>query len=199
MATDYTTSTYVGGSLVTAALQSAADTYYDGMPLKYVVTPTAAAGGSNTGNGTCTVLSAGKDVPSGAYTVTFTAALVAKITDPDGKVLRIDLTVTDGGATAFNVDGLKFTLTDGATAWVATDTFTITVGTAGTYAYTATEPEVICWETKTLSSAGKLLCAVAGSEILDGALVSDSNAALTVTNAMRSKLKDNGIVLRKEA
>ena len=143
--TQLTGSDGIAGKWNTKVLPLVADTYYKGMPLGYFIAPTAAAGGTNTGDGTCTAITATEEVPVGAYTITFTAALVAKIDDPDGKELRNDLTVPNGGAEAFNVDGLCFTLTDGATAWIAGDTFTITVGTAGAYAYTTEKPQVIYW------------------------------------------------------
>jgi hypothetical protein len=65
------------------------------------------------------------------------------------------------------------------------------------YAYNATAPEVIVYEEKSLAATGSLLCAVAGSDFPEGSIVDDSNAALTVTDAIRASLLKNGIRPRR--
>ncbi len=64
------------------------------------------------------------------------------------------------------------------------------------YEYSASAIQGIVWEDKTLSSEGLLLVAVSGSEILESALVDDSDAALTVTDDLRNSALTNGIILR---
>jgi hypothetical protein len=76
--------------------------------------------GGNTGNGTMgavTVTSAAV----GAYTVTFTSATAFNVTGPAGSV------GSGTTGTLFNTGGLSFTITAGATPFVAGDGFTITV------------------------------------------------------------------------
>lgn len=95
---------------------------------------TAAADGDNTGDGTCTVLSApGQPVP-GDWVLECTAAVadggVFKLTDPDGVVAQTAITMTpgSGGATAIvSTAGINFTLTDGTADFAVGDKFTISV------------------------------------------------------------------------
>jgi phage tail sheath gpL-like len=94
---------------------------------------TSAAGGSNVGNGTCTVLSVtGTPVP-GAWSLVVNTAVanggVWTLTDPDGNVISTSVTMTPGvgGATVINVGGIQFTLTDASTDFAVGDKFTITV------------------------------------------------------------------------
>ena len=65
-----------------------------------------------------------------------------------------------------------------------------------TWKYNATAPEVIAWEDVTLSSSGELLCLVSGSEFLEADIVDDTNATLTITDAIRASFLQNGIILR---
>jgi hypothetical protein len=116
---------------------SGAKTYLAGTILaKPVVTatPTAAAG-TNTGNGTCTVLSviAGPTIPQvGGYVLKCVTAVtnggVFQLSNPAGQILHTGLTMTvgAGAATVFSVSGLRFTLTDGSTDFAVGDLFTIT-------------------------------------------------------------------------
>ncbi len=95
----------------------------------------ATADGSNTGNGTITLATvAGIDaegqrvIPkAGTWLFTLTAALVGKITDPDGNETVVDIALNDGTTTVVLFNGLQFTVTDGGTAFVATDFFTLVV------------------------------------------------------------------------
>lgn len=82
------------------------------------------AGGGNTGNGT---ISAGPTVTAGvakngAFTVELTGATTFNVYDPDGLQLKPGTT-----GTAYSDAGIGFTITAGGTAFVAGDTFTITV------------------------------------------------------------------------
>jgi hypothetical protein len=97
-----------------------------------------AADGGNTGDGTVTVASVvgldnlgNKIIPKiGAYVFELTAALIGKITDPDGVDIVTGIAITDGGAAIIQFAGLIFTVTDGAIAFVSGDKFTITVATS---------------------------------------------------------------------
>jgi hypothetical protein len=84
-------------------------------------------GPTDTGNGTCSVITTSTTTPPtpGVYTFTFTNATTATGVDPNGNAVA-NLTV---GA-AYNSAGLNFTITAGSSAFVAGDTFTITVGVA---------------------------------------------------------------------
>lgn len=91
---------------------------------------TAAAAAGNTGNGTMGAVTVSKGAVAGTYRVVIIepGANVGTFTleNPDG------VTVGRGAvATAFSGAGLAFTLADGATDFVAGDTFNITVA-AGT-------------------------------------------------------------------
>lgn len=83
---------------------------------------TAQAAPANTGTGTIGALatSAGRQI--GAYVVKAKTATTFSVTDPEGTALP------DAAAgAAYNQHGLAFTITAGGTAFVAGDTFTITV------------------------------------------------------------------------
>lgn len=82
----------------------------------------AVAGGGNTGNGTISAVTSDPDLSKpGDYTVEFTAATAFNVYDPDGYQLKPGAT-----GTAYSDQGIGFTITAGATAFVAGDTFTIT-------------------------------------------------------------------------
>ena len=91
---------------------------------------TAAAVAGNTGNGTVTpdaqtpVLAKGK---AGAYVVKFTAANAFDVYTPDGTKL------SSGQIGAAYADQIKFASAAGATAFVAGDSFTVTVNAADVY------------------------------------------------------------------
>ena len=97
---------------------------------------TAAAGESNTGDGTCTalaVLPGDGSAVVGAYNLECTAEAAHggtfKLEDPNGKLISDNLVMTasTGVATVLNAGGLTFTLTDGAEDFDTGDTFAITV------------------------------------------------------------------------
>lgn len=104
------------------------------------LTVVAAADAGNTGDGTVTdaTVVEGPIVPLvGAYVLTCTAAVANggtfKLEDPNGRLVADNLVLTAGAgaATVFEVGGLKFTVTDGATDFVAGDLFTLTVAADG--------------------------------------------------------------------
>lgn len=97
-----------------------------GCTLTQTLTATAAALGTNTGNGTMGSITASAGAKVGRYTLTIVEpaanAGAFVVTDPDG------VQIGDGAvASAFSAGGLAFTLADGATDFVAGDSFAITV------------------------------------------------------------------------
>lgn len=87
---------------------------------------TAAALGTNTGNGVMGAITVGAAARAGVYTLTVIEPAANAgafiVEDPDG------VQVGDGAVgAAFNAGGLAFTLADGATDFVAGDSFAITV------------------------------------------------------------------------
>lgn len=89
----------------------------------------AAAGEDNTGNGTIGTISAGAAAKQGTYNLVATGATTFSVTDPEGNALPA---ATVG--TAYSQSGIAFTITAGATAFAADDTFTLDVADAvGTY------------------------------------------------------------------
>jgi hypothetical protein len=81
-----------------------------------------AAGADNTGNGTLGTVTLGSAPLFGIYTLTATAATTFTVTDPEGDA-QPNATV----GSAYASDTINFTITAGATAFVAGDTFTIEV------------------------------------------------------------------------
>ncbi len=194
--TTYNTESLIGGEIRTDQAELAADTYYKGMPLQYdfTVPTTGTAGGSNVGDGTCTVVAAiagGQPLAIGTYTLTCTAEVTNggtfSLTNPGGVVMADALIMTAGAAaaTVFNVGNLTFTITDGAEDFDTGDLFTIAVS-AGSYSYLAggvLGGFFMEDESRILSSAGAGSIII-GGEIQEGGIVDDSNAALTITDGM---------------
>jgi hypothetical protein len=118
--------TYVQGTVL--ARKSVADAV--------AVTPD----GGNTGDGTVTLatVAAGAVVPVvGSYNLECISAVanggVFKLEDPNGALVANNLTMTvgAGAATAFEVAGLSFTITDGAADFVVGDKFGLAVAADG--------------------------------------------------------------------
>ncbi|KVZ18633.1 hypothetical protein WT88_29580 [Burkholderia stagnalis] len=85
--------------------------------------------GSNAGNGSVGSISLGASPQIGAYVLTAKSATDFGVVDPEGNVLA-DATV----GTAYTSSEINFTITAGATAFAAGDTFTLTVVNAiGTF------------------------------------------------------------------
>jgi len=80
-----------------------------------------AAAGTNTGNGTCTALTVGAKARIGAYLLKFLTATTFTLSDPNG------VSLPNGVNGAYTDAQINFTITAGGTAFVAGDTFTITV------------------------------------------------------------------------
>jgi hypothetical protein len=87
-----------------------------------------------TGNGTASVVFAGPEVEAGSYVLKCTAAVanggVFSLTTPSGRLLPpLTLTPGAGGTTVYTSRHINFSITDGATDFVANDTFTFVVDT----------------------------------------------------------------------
>lgn len=119
-----------------------ADTFVAGTILarREVANAVAASAFTGTGDGTLTLatVAAGQVVPIvGAYVLLCTEAVadggVFSLTDPNGALIATGLTLTvgAGGTTAFEVAGLLFSITDGATNFAVDDTATLTVAADG--------------------------------------------------------------------
>jgi hypothetical protein len=86
----------------------------------------AAALGTNTGNGTFGAITVAQPATPGVYAVEFDSATTFIVSSPNGQEIGHGVT-----GTVFNTGGLHFTITAGGTAFVAADSFDITVA-AGT-------------------------------------------------------------------
>lgn len=100
--------------------------------VKVSVPTTGTADGGNTGNGTCTAVTGGKNTKKGTYTVECTRAITNggefEITDPSGKFVgSVLITAGAGGTGVFKSDEINLTLTDGSTDFALADKFTIAV------------------------------------------------------------------------
>jgi hypothetical protein len=149
-----------------------------------------AAAGENTGNGTVGSVSAGAGVLFGAYQLTATSATAFSVTDPEGKALPAAVV----GA-AYSQETLGFTIAVGAEAFVAGDSFTLTVEeTAGTYqlsAATATNgsqvPSAVLADFADASAGPVSTGAYVMAEVNANALNFDPSWSIaTLTQAMRA-------------
>ena len=186
----------VAGEIRTAQVPLVADTYYQGMPLKYEVDGTAAYVG--TGNGTMTAITAGPEAAAGDWTFTFTAALLGYLSDPSGNIVGY-FSIVDGGAATISAGGLTFTITDGATAFAATGVWTITIPATGKYEYTTGIPDAIYNgdDARVLSSAG-IGSVILGGEIYEAGVVNDSGTAITFTEATLAAYARAGFFVKEK-
>lgn len=95
---------------------------------------TAAALGTNTGNGTFGAITVTAPAVAGAYTVEFDDATHYVVTSPAGAEVGHGTT-----GVAFSAGGLGFTITAGGTAFLPGDSFTVTVA-AGSGKFVAFDP-----------------------------------------------------------
>jgi hypothetical protein len=184
------------GIVTTDQIPLGIDTYYPGMLLEFQKAGTAVTTG--TGNGVASDIIAGASVKSGVYTCLFTAALVCDLKDPDGNVIAKGLVVPDGSSATFKINGITFTLTDGGTAWVATDTIAMTIATTGTYVALASGILGAIYNAveRILSSAGVGDC-IMGGEIDETGLVSNANVTLVLTEAQRAEYSAAGFYIKR--
>ena len=110
---------------------------YTLMGRQQAAVPTTGTGTGNTGTGTMTAVALipGVTPAAGTYTFTCIAAVanggVFKVTDPNGNVLKNNITMAPGAGAAtqfyYAEFGLTFTLTDAATDFIVGDKFTLAV------------------------------------------------------------------------
>jgi len=98
--------------------------------LSNVGAATTAADAANTGDGTMSAVTVGTGATPGDYQIVYVSASDFEVEDPEG----VNLGTGENGV-EFSAGGITFTVTAGATAFAAGDTFTITVAAgSGSYA-----------------------------------------------------------------
>lgn len=135
----------------------------------------AAAHAGNSGNGTLTLASPAYDdaVLKGVYTVTFTSATAFTVTDPAGTEFN------SGVLNAPFADQVCFAIAAGGTAFIASDSFTLTVG-QGPYAMLPGPLRQVC-NAMTSGSSGKATCdLIAGAYGAAASIALFTGANLTV-------------------
>lgn len=160
-----------------------------------------------TGNGTATLftLVSGSVPKVGTYLFTLTAALIGKITDPDGNDIAADIALTDGDATVVSAGGLQFTITDGSTAFVAGDYFELPV-TAGSGNYVYYDPAGGGGaDVPVAVSLSEVVAAAAGNNAVgvllegkvreDKLIIDGSAAGVGITDAIKDSLRTYGIIV----
>lgn len=173
---------------------------------------TPAADGGNTGDGTVTLVTVapGQIVPIvGAYNLEVVEAVtnggILKLEDPNGAQVASNLimTVGAGAATAFEVAGLQFTVTDGATDFVAGDKFSLTVAADGKMvvfalagAGGAQSPKQILTYDVVAAGAGDevIRSGVSGSYRKERLVIDGSAAGVGITDEIIDELRDYGLV-----
>lgn len=171
---------------------------------KILATAGAVTAGSNTGNGTVTVFSIGlNETPEvGNHTFEMTGALVGKLISPSGNEIT-GLAIADGDAAIIKAGGLVFTVTDGSTAFIAGDEFTLAVanGTGKYIPYTAagtagaSAPCAISLNEVTSVGAGDYPAGIMLAGEVDADFVSVENAAIGtgMTEEIKNSLHNYGI------
>jgi hypothetical protein len=190
----------IAGPVTTDQLKLAAATYYQGQLLEYQGAVSSVADVGNTGDGTLNNEAANSEAPNGDYVLEFTGALTADLKDPNGNVLA-QITILDGGAKTFSIEGLTFTVTDGATPFVATDFFTITVAD-GQHA-PRVEGKIDAIFNGKYNADGDVLAAlgyrdcIIGGEVCQSGLVDASGNALTVTASLKAEMRNAGFMVKR--
>ena len=176
---------------------------------------TATTDAGNTGDGTCTAVStvSGPDVPLvGDYNLECITATTNggtfKLEDPNGALISNNLVMTAGAGTAtvFELAGMTFTLTDGATDFVAGDKFALTVSADGKMYPYATDglggvqkPLMVITYDVVATAAGNVTCSpmktgeVRKERLIIAADGDDSN----ITDAILDELRSAGIASQK--
>lgn len=178
---------------------------------KYTL-PTSGTAGTNTGNGTCTVVSANgkQSLKIGTYTIECVSAVthggIFKITDPDSLIVANNLAMIAGAgvATAFSVAGLVFTLTDGSTDFIVGDKFTIAVTSVAKF-YPLKPSDTLGLESVAGIYLGDSILAatlvagdVSNSKILKGLAFIDKNKLVFENSAALTTLLPSGKTVEEE-
>jgi hypothetical protein len=175
------------------------------------ITVTADAG--NTGDGTVTLASvvAGAVVPLvGDYTLECIQAVtnggVFKLVDPNGAIVASGLTLTvgAGAVTLFEVAGMTFTVTDGATDFIVGDKFALTVAADGKLYLYKTDgiggeqnPRFIITYEVVTTGAGNVNIDVAkvGTFNRTRTVIHADGDSSNITDQIVDELRDYGIIL----
>lgn len=188
-----------------------ADSYLEGTILsrrQVSSTVTVTPGGGNTGDGTVAAApAAGDSVPLvGNYVLTCLAAVtnggIFELVDPNGNTVAGDLEMIAGAAAAteFVVGGLVITITDGATDFVATDTFTLAVAADGNFVIydpagvggAQLPSAVLTYDVSNTGAGNVSIRAMVGGEVRREKLIIDGGGS--ITDALVDQLRDMGIV-----
>ena len=172
----------------------------------------AAADGGNTGDGTVTLatVAAGQVVPIvGAYNLEVTEAVtnggILKLEDPNGALVASGLIMTAGAgaSTVFEVAGLQFTVTDGATDFIVGDKFSLTVAADGKMVVFAVAgaggaqiPKQILTYDVVATGAGDvpIRSGVSGSYRKERLVIDGSAAGVGITDEIIDQLRDYSLV-----
>ena len=193
---------------------ASAKTYLEGTLLarKAVADAIVADGTGNTGDGTCTATTvvAGSTVPLvGAYNLECITATTNggtfKLEDPNGSLISNNLVMTAGAgaSTVFEIAGMTFTLTDGATDFIVGDAFSLTVAADGKIYPYATDgaggvqiPTAVLTEDKVATGAGNIpIRAMISGQLIAERLVIDADGdASNITAAILDQLRDFTLV-----
>lgn len=179
---------------------------------KAVADAVTASAITGTGDGTVTLatVAAGQIVPIvGAYVLNCITAVtnggVFELVDPNGALVasNLILTVGAGAATAFEVAGLAFTITDGAADFVVADTATLTVAADGKLvpyviagAGGAQIPKAVLTYDVTAAGAGdeSIRDMVSGSVRAERLIIDADGDASNITAAILDQLRDYSLV-----
>jgi len=133
----FTPDNLIGGDkkLVTESIRIPSGSLIRGLVLGRIKTSTPTTGtadGGNTGDGTVTAVTGGKNTKVGTYTIEAVVAITNggtfNVTDPDGKFIgQITITAGAGGTGIFKSDEINFTVTEGTTDFALADKFTVAV------------------------------------------------------------------------
>lgn len=165
---------------------------------------TAAVFGSNTGNGAFGAVTVGATAQPGVYSVKITEAAANggkfQVVDPQGDVVGIG---TVGAA--FSGGGLSFTIADGATDFVASDAWTVTVA-AGSGEYAAWDPAgtdgrqhaaaILFAPTNATDAAKQATVHARATEVKSFALTWKTGATTPQIDAATAELAAAGVIIR---
>jgi len=178
---------------------------------KAVADAVTVTAGTNTGDGTVTLatVAAGSVVPLvGGYTLTVTTVVtnggIFNLVDPNGAIVAtgLEMTAGAGAATIFEVAGLQFTVTDGATDFSVGDSFTLTVAAVDKYVPFATDgaggaqiPKAVLTYDVTATGAGDVAirAGIEGYVRIDKLIIDADGDGSNITNAILDQLRDYGI------